>query len=154
MSGFSSLVVSTLYVCMVMWSKGSKCTSGEVCFCHCCYWDAGIEILCSIFPPLPTAVAVLFFLKKKKKSQKRNILYSINWYCKSIQSRFLLFLSLWLVNSEKEVQFECSDDGEDLYRQIFFSSCEAFTLRNQTVAFSFVNILWELQDFQVQPCEF
>jgi hypothetical protein len=27
---------------------------------------------------------------------------------------FFLFLSLWLVNSEKEVQFECSDDGEDL----------------------------------------
>lgn len=25
-----------------------------------------------------------------------------------------LFLSLWLVNSEKEVQFQCSDDGEDL----------------------------------------
>lgn len=110
--------VSLLLVCMVMWSKGSKCTSGEVCFCRCCYWDAGIEILCSVFPPLPTAVAVL--IKKKKKSQKRNILYSMNWYCKSNQSRFLLFLSLWLVNSEKEVQFECSDDGEDLYRQIFF----------------------------------
>lgn len=27
---------------------------------------------------------------------------------------FPLFLSLWLVNSEKEVQFECSDDGENL----------------------------------------
>lgn len=27
---------------------------------------------------------------------------------------FFLFLSLWLVNPEKEVQFECSDDGEDL----------------------------------------
>lgn len=73
----------------------------------------------AFFPPLPTAVAV-FFLFKKKKSQKRNILYSMHWYCKSNQSRFLLFLSLWLVNSEKEVQFECSDDGEDLYRQIFF----------------------------------
>lgn len=107
-----------LLVCMVMWRKGSKCTSGKVCFCRFCYWDAVIEILCSIFPPLPTAVAVFFSLKKK--SQKRNILYSMHWYCKSNQSRFLLFLSLWLVNSEKEVQFECSDDGEDLYRQIFF----------------------------------
>lgn len=64
----------------------------------------------------------------------------MHWYFKSNQSHFLLFLSLWLVNSEKEVQFECSNDGEDLYLTDF-SSGETFTPRNQTVAFSFVNIL-------------
>lgn len=46
------------------------------------------------------------------------------WYFKNSTGHILfLFLSLWLVNSEKEVQFECSDDGEDLYLPDF-SSCE------------------------------
>lgn len=75
---FSAHVMYLLLVCMVMWSKGSKCTSGEVCFCCCCCWDAVIEIFCSIFPPLPTAVAVFFVLKKKKKpKEKYTVLHAL-----------------------------------------------------------------------------
>lgn len=85
-----------------MWSKGSKCTSGEVCFCHCCYWDAGIEILCSIFPPLPTAVAVLFLLKKKKKA-KREIYCTplIDTANPSSHVFFFSFLSDWSIQKRK-----------------------------------------------------
>lgn len=36
------------------------------------------------------------------------------YFCFLVFFSFPLFLSLWLVNSEKEVQFECSDDGENL----------------------------------------
>lgn len=61
------------------------------------------------------------------------IMCSMLWSCFCF-----LFLSLWLVNSEKEVQFECSDDGEDLCPPEF-SYWEKYTLRNETVSFTWVN---------------
>lgn len=122
--GFDPLVFSTLWCgcCLSAWlcgAKGVNVPLGKSGFVISVA-EITVCMLHSVFPPLPSAQAVFFFKKGKKKGQSRNILYSMHCYFKSNQSRFLLFLSLWLVNSEKEVQFECSDDGEDLYRQIFF----------------------------------
>lgn len=141
-----------LLVCMVMWRKGSKCTSGKVCFCRFCYWDAVIEILCSIFPPLPTAVAVFFSLKKKKPKEKYTVLHALILQIQPVTFSSFPFSLTGQFRKGSPVRVfrwwwgSLSTD--------FFPSCETFTLRNQTVAFSFVNILWELQDFKVQPCEF
>lgn len=82
------------------------------------------------------------------------MLYSMHWYFKSNQSHFLLFLSLWLVNSEKEVQFECSDDGEDLYRQIVFPPVKHSHLEIKQLHLVLLTYCERLQDFKAQPCEF
>lgn len=139
-----------LCVCYLSaWSCGTKGVNlhlGKSYFCHFCYWD-----VYSIAFFHPYSLSCLF-LKRKKKSQNRNILYSMHWYFN--QSHFLLFLSLWLVNSEKEVQFECSDDGEDLYRQIFFPPVNRSHLEIKQLHLVLLTFFEELQDLKVQPCEF
>lgn len=98
---FSAHVMYLLLVCMVMWSKGSKCTSGEVCFCCCCCWDAVIEIFCSIFPPLPTAVAVFFVLKKKKAKREIYCTPCIDTANPTSHVFFFSFLSDWSIQKRK-----------------------------------------------------
>lgn len=137
MLGYDILDFSTLYICFLSaWSCGAKGVN----------LHRGKSILVISFIVTIFSIAFFHFFLQLKffpiKKRKKYILYSMHWYFKSNQSHFLLFLSLWLVNSEKEVQFECSDDGEDLYLTDF-SYGETFTPRNQTVAFSFVNILQE-----------
>lgn len=129
-----------LFVCMVMWSKGSKFTSGEVCFCHFYCWVTVYSV--AFFQPF---LQLKLFLRKKPK-QKYAVLHALMLQIQPVTFSSFPFSLTGQFRKGSPVRVfrwwwgSLSTDC--------FSSCETFTLRTQTVAFSFVNILWEATRLQ------
>lgn len=130
-----------LYVCCSSaWSGGAKGVNlhlGKSYFCHFCYWDAMYSI--AFFHPYN--LSCLFHKRKKKAKTEIYCIPCIETSNPTSHIFFFSFLSDWSIQKRK------SSSSVQMMVRIFidrfFNSCETFTPRNQTVAFSFVNILWE-----------
>lgn len=127
-----------LCVCYLSaWSCGTKGVNlhlGKSYFCHFCYWD-----VYSIAFFHPYSLSCLFLKRKKKKpKQKYTVLHALILQPVTFSSFPFSLTGQFRKGSPVRVfRWWWGSLSTD-----FFSSCEPFTPRNQTVAFSFVNILW------------